>query len=164
MPFILRHDLAAVEGRSGKEPEVADRCVSTGRTRATAQSQELRWPPRLIGPIGRIGQISQIGRGGQTAQVPELARRIQTGDRRAVYRPQRRSKKADRKARPCVERRATSRRSVRFFSVEAQPRPEDAMEWDGGWMSARSRDQLAILEVCQCALDSASGESCSGGD
>jgi hypothetical protein len=38
------------------------------------------------------------------------------------------------------------------------------MEWDGGWMRTRSRDQLASLKVCQCALDCASGKSCGGGD
>ena len=51
-----------------------------------------------------------------------------------------------------------------FFAVEAQPGPEDAVERDGGGMCARSRDQLAILKVCECALDGASGESCGVGD
>jgi hypothetical protein len=51
-----------------------------------------------------------------------------------------------------------------FFPVEAQPGPEDAMKWNGGWMRTRSRDQLAILKVCKRALNGASRESCGGGD
>ena len=51
-----------------------------------------------------------------------------------------------------------------FFAVEAQPGPEDTMEWDGRRMRTRSIDQLTILKVCECALDGASGESCGGGD
>jgi hypothetical protein len=51
-----------------------------------------------------------------------------------------------------------------FFPVEAQPGPEDAMKWDGSWMRARSRDQLAILKVRERDLDGASGEPCGGGN
>jgi hypothetical protein len=51
-----------------------------------------------------------------------------------------------------------------FFPVEAQPGPEYAMKWNGGWVRARSRDQLAILKVCECTLNCAPGESCGGGD
>ena len=38
------------------------------------------------------------------------------------------------------------------------------MEWDGRWVRTRGSDQVAILKVCERALDGASGESCGGGD
>jgi len=52
----------------------------------------------------------------------------------------------------------------RLSALEAQPGPEDAMEWDGGCVHTRTCDQLAILKVCKRALDGASGESSGGGD
>jgi hypothetical protein len=51
-----------------------------------------------------------------------------------------------------------------FFAIEAQPGPEDKMEWHSGRVSTRRSDQLPILKVCECALNGAPGESCSGGD
>ena len=33
------------------------------------------------------------------------------------------------------------------------------MEWNGGGVRTGGGDQLAILKVCQCALDRASGEA-----
>jgi hypothetical protein len=51
-----------------------------------------------------------------------------------------------------------------FLAAQAQPGPEDTMEWHGGRMRTRRSDQLAILKVCECALDGASGEPCGGGD
>jgi hypothetical protein len=38
------------------------------------------------------------------------------------------------------------------------------MEWDRRWVRTRGSDQLAILQVGECALDGASGESCGAGD
>jgi len=49
-------------------------------------------------------------------------------------------------------------------AVETQPRPEDVMEWNGGGVRTGCGDKLALLKVCQCALDRASGEACAGGD
>jgi hypothetical protein len=37
------------------------------------------------------------------------------------------------------------------------------MEWYCRWMRTRTCDQLTLLEVHECILDSASGESCTGG-
>ena len=48
--------------------------------------------------------------------------------------------------------------------VEAQPRPEDAMQWNSSRVRTGGGDELTILKVCQCALDRASGEASAGGD
>ena len=51
-----------------------------------------------------------------------------------------------------------------LFAVEAQPRTEDAMAGDGRGVRTRGSDQVALLKMCERALDGASGESCDGGD
>ena len=38
------------------------------------------------------------------------------------------------------------------------------MDWDGGWVRTRSRDQLALLQMREGALDGAAGESGGGGE
>jgi hypothetical protein len=38
------------------------------------------------------------------------------------------------------------------------------MEWDGGWVRPRGSDQVAILKMCERALDGAPGKSCGGGN
>jgi len=54
--------------------------------------------------------------------------------------------------------------SCLLFATPAQPGSEDTMEWDGSWVRTRSSNQLPILQVCECALDGAPGESCGAGD
>jgi hypothetical protein len=48
--------------------------------------------------------------------------------------------------------------------METQPRPENAMDWNGRGVRAGAGDQLAFLKVGQGALDRAAGEAGAGSD
>jgi hypothetical protein len=49
-------------------------------------------------------------------------------------------------------------------TAEAQPRPQYTMEGDGGGVGARRGDQLPLLQVGQCTLNRAAGETGAGGN
>jgi hypothetical protein len=46
-----------------------------------------------------------------------------------------------------------------LLADQTQPRPENAMKWDGGCVPTRRSDKLPTLKVGQCALDGASREA-----